>query len=106
MRQLITNDALFALEADIQNQMKNSPAFFFFNKEKVNRFYQQNNLNLKVINDRMAGFIKKYVQHENDEPKTEEKDGQKVYVFATKEDEEAYLADTREFLNRSIYVEV
>lgn len=106
MRQQITNNQLLALEADIQHQMSTSPAFVFFNKEKVRRFYQQNNLNLKVINDKMNGFIKKYVQHEGDEPKTEEKDGQKVYVFGCEDDEQAYRNETAEFLNRSIYVEV
>lgn len=106
MRQQITNNQLIALEADILNQMNNSPAFFFFNMEKCKRFYQQNNLSLKMITDRMNGIIKKYVVHENDQPKTEDKDGQKLYVFATTDDEKAYREETAEFLNRSIYVEL
>lgn len=107
MGQPATNNQLLALEADIQQLSSSSPAFFFFNKEKIRRFYQQNAINLKIIQQKMAGFIEKYVVHdEKNQPKTEDKDGQTVYVFACEDDEFEYRNETSDFLNRSIFIEI
>lgn len=106
MRTDITNNALMALEVDIQNQVKASPAFYYFNKEKLKRFYQQNGHLLRIINDRMAEYIKKYVVHEDEKPVTEKKDEGEVYVFTSTEAEEKYRAETAEFLNRTVKIEL
>lgn len=107
MRQQITNNQLIALDKDVQKQMNESPAFFFFNKTKIDALYQKNTLLFKIINERMAGFVKKYVQHDEEgKPLTEEKNGEKVYVFATEADREQYLAEQQEFLSLTIHIEL
>jgi hypothetical protein len=102
-----TNGKLFALRDDINKQCNESAAFYYFNKEKISRFNSQNKLLLKILDDRLGEFIKKYVQHgEDGKPMTEEKDGVTVFVFESEEKGEAYLEEQKEFLARSIHIEL
>lgn len=107
MQQEITNNQLLALQRDIERCTNESAAFYFFNKEKIKRFYQQNTFLLNIINKNMDAAVKKYVVYgEDDKPKTEEKDGQTVYVFASEDDEKQYIETTQEFLSRTVKVQL
>lgn len=102
----ITNAEFRALLADIDNQQKTSPAFRFFLKEKISRFYQQNAMSIKILNKFMADNIKNYVQHDEDgRPMIEEKEGNHFYKFETEELEKEYLEKANEFMGRSIFIE-
>lgn len=97
MNQLITYGELSALEQDIRRQQQISPAFVIFNKEKIRRFYQQNNLRLKILQDTIKDLVSKHVLHdEKDKPVTQEVEGQLRYKFidegAQKEYEEKVTA--------------
>lgn len=107
MRHDVTNSQLLALETDIQKQMQSSAAFFFFNKEKVRRFYQQNAISLSILNKKMAAAVEKYVVHKDEKPETAtDKDGVLIYVFNSDEDEKKYRDETAEFLNRTVKIEL
>jgi hypothetical protein len=102
----ITNADFRTLLADIDNQKRTSPAFGFFLKEKINRFYQQNAMCIKILNKFMADNIKTYVEHDSDgKPMIEERDGGHFYKFETPEKEKEYLEKANEFMGRTILVE-
>lgn len=103
MKQEITYQQLDQLSTDIQKQVSQSPAFYYFNKEKIKRFYQLNQLRLQAIEEKKKSLVKKYVQHENREPLTKDNEqGTKVYVFADRFNEDAYIAEYTTFMNQSL----
>lgn len=104
----LTNLELNALQRDVESLSQSSPAFRIFLKEKIKRFYQQNAMQLQSLNNFLRRNVKEHVQHdENDQPMTEEREGGiKHYVFATPEDEKAYVDDATEFMNRTICIEI
>jgi len=50
------------LENDIDMQRKSSPAFAFFNADKIKRFYQNNVLRITVMKDTIAKLQKQYAK--------------------------------------------
>lgn len=103
----ITNNQLLALNADIQKQQNESPAFYFFNKEKIKRFYQQNTMLIKIVDKRKSELAIKYAIH-NDlgEPVLEEKEGIQHYTFVNEEAENNYKEELSTILARSVTVEL
>ncbi len=103
MKTNITYAYLTALEQDILRQSQISPAFNLFHREKIKRFYQDNQLRLKIMNDTMQGLVKKYVLHdENDKPLTHDVDGQLQYKFIDEAAEKDYEVKAKMFMELTI----
>lgn len=101
----VTYGQLKALCEDIMRQQNTSPSFFFFQKNRTERFFAQNTMAIKVLESRMNEFLKKYVKHdENQQPLTEEKDGGRVYSFESDEIKQKYLDAVNNFLSLKISI--
>lgn len=95
----VTYNQLLALRDDIIYQQRRSASFFYFNKARVERFFNVNAMPLRLLETRMSEFVKKYVKHdENDQPCMEEKEGKQYFVFADADMEEKYKAAVKSFL--------
>jgi hypothetical protein len=105
-RALMTNAQLQAISIEVDELRKHSPAVSFLLKEKINRFYQQNGLQLKIIDKKKDEFAKQHCLLEaSGEPMTEDKEGIKHYKFIDDEAKNKYLDAITEFMERSVYVE-
>lgn len=103
----LTNAQLKTVSIDINKQADASPAFRTLLSEKIKRFYQQNKFLLKIIDEREAGFVRKYAKHDEfGVPITEEKEDGNHYTFDNEEIKEKYLAELREFMERTVTVEL
>ena len=106
-RQQLTNKQLQLLRNDINSQTHRSPAFYFFNRPRIERFFHQNALALKVLQSREDELIRKYVQHdESGKPMTRQENGELVWVFATDELRQQYLEDQENILSKAVLIEV
>lgn len=102
-----SNSELHAIRADIMYMQSASPSYKLFFKEKIHRFFNQNNMLLKIIDQRLAELIKKYALHdEAGNAITEKKDDGEHYTFADDERKEAYKAAVKEFMERTIIIEI
>lgn len=107
MRQQMTNYQLMLLRDDISRQSKESPAFAIFNKEKINRFFNQNAISLKILASRTAEIKKKHcILGEDGEPVTVETDGRTEIQFPTDKAKKACTDEITEFLNRTVTIEL
>lgn len=101
----LTYNDLFLIDRDIEKQMATSPAFRFFNAEKIRRFKGQNNLRLGVLYRTIDGLAKKYALHdENDKAITQEVNGERMYTFLNEENEKAYKEEAEKFLSITIQI--
>jgi hypothetical protein len=106
-RTQVTFGQLKALRDDILFLQNQSPAFYFFNTARVERFNSQNSMALKLLESRLDEFVKKYVKMDADlQPVTEEKDGRKVYCFYSDEYRENYLKALNNFLSQKISLDL
>jgi len=98
---------LLALKTDIEHQQKVSAAFYFFNQSRIQKFYQLNQMALKVMQSRLDEFVTKYVMFDKDQqPVTEERDGQLVYKFYSEEYRQKYIDARNNFLSLKISIEL
>lgn len=98
----ITYNDLLILERDI-NAQANSPAYRYFNGQKIKRFYQINNIRLEALHTTINNLVKKYVLHDDKgNPVTAEENGHQQYQFENDENREAYKKAAEEFLSRTI----
>lgn len=103
----LTYGQLLALRDDIIRQQQTSAAFFYFNKSRVEKFFNQNQMALKVLKSRMDEYVKKYVKFDADaQPITEEKDGTLVYTFYSEESKEQYKKALNNFMALKISIEL
>lgn len=106
-RTTATNGQLNAIRQDIFAMSAASPSYRFFFREKIQRFFMQNKLMLKIVDERMAEFIKKYVVHdEAGSPVTEKKDEEEHYTFKDDKTKEEYTAAVKEFMEGEIHIEM
>jgi hypothetical protein len=102
-----TNGFLNDARQDIARLTNASPAFSLFFKDKINRFWGQNKLLLKILDDRLSEFARKYAKHDEEgKPILEKKEGADHYTFETPEKEKEYKDAVTEFFNREIYIEL
>jgi hypothetical protein len=102
-RSEVTNGELNRIQQDIASF---TPALRFFFKEKINRFYSMNKLTLRSLNNFLASNVQRYVLHDEEgKPLTEDKNGERHFVFANEEDEKKYVGEATGFMNRSAYIE-
>lgn len=102
-----TNGFLNEARQDIARLSQTSPAFNLFLRDKITRFWSQNKLLLKILDDRLVEFAKKYALHDDaGNPILENKDGQDHYTFKDAETEQAYKDAVTDFLNREIHIEL
>lgn len=103
----VTYGQLMALRNDIRKQQNESPAFYYFNKSRTDKFFSLNNMALKVLESRMDEFVKKYVKLDADmQPMTEDVDGQIVYQFYSPDYKEKYLNAVNKFLAIKISIDL
>lgn len=106
-RTQLTYAALLSLRDDIIKQQNESPAFYFFNEAKIDRFKSQNSMALKILETRLSEFVKKYVKFDKDmQPMTEMRDGINVYSFYNEEYRQDYLKARNNFLSQKISVDL
>jgi hypothetical protein len=92
---------LFELSNDINMQAKNSPAFHFLNKSKIQRFRSENVMQLKIMEARIGEIVDKHVMHnEHDKPVIENGE----YKFFTEEAKESYLQSINNFLSQETFL--
>jgi hypothetical protein len=105
-RTLMTNAQLQAVSIELEELRTHSLAISFLLKEKINRFYDQNKLSLRIIDKKKDEIAKEFCLLEaNGEPMTEDKEGVKHYKFIDDEAKNRYLGVIKEFMERSVYVE-
>lgn len=98
---------LKALRDDIFRLQNQSPAFYFFNLARVEKFNAQNSMALKVLESRLAEFVTKYVKLNADlQPETEMKDGVQLYCFYSEEYRQKYLGALNNFLSQKISIDI
>lgn len=103
----MTYQNLLALKNDIQFQQKHSPAFYYFNKSRVEKLFSLNKMAFSVLQSRLDELVKKYVKFDKDmQPIAEEKDGQLVYCFYSDESRQQYMDKLNQFLSQSISIEL
>lgn len=103
----VTFGQLLALRDDILHQQRTSASFFYFNKTRVEKFFQLNTMALKVLQSRLDEFVQKYVMFDKDQqPITEEKEGRIVYKFYSDEYKEKYQQAVNNFLSGKISIEL
>lgn len=102
-----TYNSLLSLRDDIDRLQNTSPAFYFFQRARCEKFAAQNSMHLKILKSRLDGYVTKYVQHdENQQPITEMRDGVKVYVFPSDAERKNYLDAVNAFLSLKISMEL
>ena len=103
----MTNSTLVAIEADLKKLVNESPAFYYFFREKVKQFYQRNSIVINGIGRNKERLAKEYaVYNEAGEPVLVDQEGEKHYTFINAEAEKAFKDGLAEFLTRSIFVEI
>lgn len=104
MRKQMTNNELMILDKDISELTKNSPALSFFFSEKIKRFYEANQVNIRVLYQKIA-YIKKQhcVLDEKGEPLTVKSDEGLQLQYESDEKKEQCAAELTEFLNRAVW---
>lgn len=103
----VTYGQLLALRDDIIRQQKNSAAFYFFNKTKVDKFFAVNTMALKVMQSRLDEYVTKYVKFDRDgQPVKEERDGKEYYCFYSDDFKEKYQNAVNKFLSLKISIEL
>lgn len=106
-KEQVTFGQLLALRDDILHQQNTSPAFFYFNKARVKKFFSLNTMALKVLQSRLDEMVKKYVMFDKEmQPITEEKDGQHIYKFYSEEGRQQFIEARNNFLNGKISIEL
>jgi hypothetical protein len=106
-RTTTTNAELYAIRADIEYMSSASPSYRLFFKEKISRFFNQNKMLLKIIDQRLADFIKQYAVHDEEgNPVTEKKEDQEHYTFKDEETKEQHKAAVKQFMERQITIEI
>ena len=60
--QQLTYENLIAIQRDIEHQCRISPAFSFFNAEKIRRFMQRNAIRLNIANQKLNEMFDAYVK--------------------------------------------
>lgn len=102
----MTNSELQNLSVEMQELIKHSPAIHFLLKEKVNRFYQQNKLQLQIIDKKKLELAKMYsILDAEDNPVLEEKDGEKHFQFLSDKEKNNYINAWDQFLQRTVCIE-
>jgi hypothetical protein len=102
------NATLYAVAIGLQQLQQINPAIAFLLKEKINRFFQQNAMLLKIIDSRRSELVKKYVKHDelgNAVTKKDEETKIEQYVFEDEKTEEEYKNAYEEFMSRYVNVE-
>lgn len=92
---------LFELNNDINMQAKNSPAFYFLNKAKINRFRSENAMQLKIMESRINELADKHAMH-NEHNKPVIENGE--FKFFTEEAKQAYLDGMNHFLSQLTFL--
>jgi hypothetical protein len=96
---------LFELRQDINLECRRSPAFGFFNRARVERFFKDNALQLQRLETQVNFLIGKYVMHDaNNQPMTYEINGEPNYKFLTDDLREAYLKELNAFLEKPTFI--
>ncbi len=107
MRKEMTNYQLMLLRDDINSQANHSPAFAFFNEQKIKNFFSRNAMSLTLLRNKTAEIKKHYcLVDETGEPLTKDVDGRKELVYPSQEASEQCKEELTEFLNRSVTVEL
>lgn len=97
----ITYRFLFELSNDINMQAKNSPAFHYLNKPKIERFRRENVMQLKIMESRISEIVDETVMHDhNNQPVVENGE----YKFLTDEAKESYLESINKFLSQETFL--
>jgi hypothetical protein len=92
---------LFELNNDINMQIKNSPAFHFLNKPKIDRFRRENMMQLKILESRINELADKHAMHdEHNKPVIENGE----FKFFTPEAKQAYLDSINKFLSQQTFL--
>lgn len=107
MRREMTNYQLMLLRDDINAQTNQSPAFAFFNDQKIKNFFSRNAMSLALLRNKTAEIKKQYcLVDESGEPLIKEVDGRKELVYPSQEANDLCKEELTEFLNRLVSVEL
>lgn len=84
------------------------PALSLLLDDKIKRLQNNNAILIRLIGRKRDELVELYAaKDENGKPKTEkDKDDVLVYVFNSPEDETAYIEAHKEFMNRTITIEI
>src|SRR4051812_7557170 len=96
---------LLMLDKDIQTLSQNR-ALRFFNKEKIERFYDRNSLRLEAATLKMQKLNEKYVQKDakGEFMKIEEEGVFKTFIFISEEHEKKYMQEFGEFVKTTFTI--
>jgi hypothetical protein len=97
----ITYRQLFELSNDINLQAKNSPAFAFFNKGRIERFRRENAMQLKILESRINELARNNALHDEHGVPVIEND---EYRFLTPETKQAYLDGINSFFKQQTFI--
>lgn len=121
MKRTITNNFLWIIDSDLQQIGEAMPGIAFLLDNKIQAFYQKNQMLLKILHGRMVDFQKKYIQHNEAgkpqyAPVEEGKDKDWLYVTSLIDEEGIFITGeavgakyrqlVTDFLNRSISIEI
>src|SRR5688572_7421410 len=107
-----TYHQLRAIAMDVDQQRKSSPAFAAFNKEKIRRFFDQNQFRLSAMNEGILKIAKKHCELDVDgNPMTHEvkKKGKPTsveYKFKDAAAEKAYNEEYDHFMSTSFRIHI
>jgi hypothetical protein len=93
---------LFELNNDINIQAKNSPAFHFLNKSKIQRFRSENAMQLKIMEARINELVNIHVWHDGANKPMLNDIGE--FKFLTDEAKQAYLDSVNHFLQQETFL--
>ncbi len=119
-RKIITNSELLIIQDDLATLKNKLPGLAFLFEPKIQFFYRQNQMNIRILHERMHEIQQKYIEHDADGRPiyaTEEEGKPKDWNYKEPADchavrgdgrsvKTAYQQEFNEFLNRSIHVEI
>ena len=86
-----TYQDLANLHADIEKQQKASPAFSFFNREKIKNFYGRNRVRIELLQKKIEQLKHDHIIRDVEGNYVTEKiEGTDQWVFKTEADKEEY----------------
>lgn len=100
-----TYQELIVLEADIEKQQKNSPAFAFFNRDKIKNFYSKNKLRISTAKAKLNEMMDEHIVVKDGVfQKTLNEKREEVWLFKTEADKAEYQAKLEALMTRAIEI--
>lgn len=97
---------LHAIQEDIKQIQLNSPALAFLLRQRMNEFFQRNEIRIGILNKNHQQLVQKYVlKDEHGKPQTEDVNGVAQYKFENELDKIAFTKELTEFMMINIEIE-